>query len=422
MCSYIIAYDTPSCNGCVNAIYNTINPITNSEFCFDDPGMIVKKSRKRGLHVISPITYAHSLFEACLNYIKGIRSTDFKQGAQIPILRFNQNAPKPKIMCNMLFQFNCDNESKDAINEPTYAFINVTNIILGNHESSSSYLSIINRLFMRMRTCETYTRDQIDEAEQNIRLAKNLMQYILHPTKYRLCLHSKCNGVMQYFGRNAALHQCMACHTTWCLKCRIEYHHGKSCSESKALMNESDAYVRVIIEYAISRKLMRCCPTCSTAVIRLSGCRHMTCVVDNCNTHWCFGCGAAITTANPYDHFSSSGCTVYPDNHTSEVTMSMIQQMFQKTHYYGALKDFAVTRGQAKNCPECKVVQFCPDDTNIITCACSAKWCYHCESSICKNEQVCLTLPRDINMSDLIDSFTSSQPEQAQKTRHEDNF
>ncbi|KAF5337391.1 hypothetical protein D9611_003252 [Ephemerocybe angulata] len=47
------------------------------------------------------------------------------------------------------------------------------------------------------------------------------------------------------------------------------------------------------------------CPGCSCRVEKSLGCNHMTCW--KCGKHFCYRCGAAISAADPYAHFSQPG-------------------------------------------------------------------------------------------------------------------
>ena len=50
------------------------------------------------------------------------------------------------------------------------------------------------------------------------------------------------------------------------------------------------------------------CPTCSSPTQKTMGCNHMNCF--QCNTHFCYLCGAWLDPGNPYNHFNNKhiGC------------------------------------------------------------------------------------------------------------------
>ena len=51
------------------------------------------------------------------------------------------------------------------------------------------------------------------------------------------------------------------------------------------------------------------CPTCSSPVQKTMGCNHMNCA--QCQTHFCYLCGAWLDAGNPYLHFNTRGSTCY---------------------------------------------------------------------------------------------------------------
>ncbi|PNS14434.1 E3 ubiquitin-protein ligase dbl4 [Sphaceloma murrayae] len=51
------------------------------------------------------------------------------------------------------------------------------------------------------------------------------------------------------------------------------------------------------------------CPTCSSPVQKTMGCNHMKCF--QCNTHFCYLCGAWLLPDNPYQHFNQRGNDCY---------------------------------------------------------------------------------------------------------------
>lgn len=51
------------------------------------------------------------------------------------------------------------------------------------------------------------------------------------------------------------------------------------------------------------------CPTCSSPTQKTMGCNHMKCF--QCNTHFCYLCGAWLSPDNPYQHFNKLGTSCY---------------------------------------------------------------------------------------------------------------
>lgn len=51
------------------------------------------------------------------------------------------------------------------------------------------------------------------------------------------------------------------------------------------------------------------CPTCASPTQKTMGCNHMNC--SQCNTHFCYLCGAWLAVDNPYQHFNEKGKQCY---------------------------------------------------------------------------------------------------------------
>lgn len=54
------------------------------------------------------------------------------------------------------------------------------------------------------------------------------------------------------------------------------------------------------------------CPACKTFVEKSAGCNHMICQgAGSCGCHFCFLCGDALSSRNPYSHYSDKGISCY---------------------------------------------------------------------------------------------------------------
>lgn len=51
------------------------------------------------------------------------------------------------------------------------------------------------------------------------------------------------------------------------------------------------------------------CPTCYSPAQKTMGCNHMKCF--QCNSHFCYLCGAWLNVANPYQHYNTKGTECY---------------------------------------------------------------------------------------------------------------
>lgn len=99
---------------------------------------------------------------------------------------------------------------------------------------------------------------------------------------------------------------CQGCGQTWCLRCKVVWHNGKTCAayQEEAL----DEKEWDMIQRAIPTSVR--CPDCKRAIEKIQGCNHMTCdrSVGGCGAHFCNLCSARLSSNNPYIHFSSGDC------------------------------------------------------------------------------------------------------------------
>ncbi|KAJ7625517.1 hypothetical protein FB45DRAFT_921644 [Roridomyces roridus] len=75
------------------------------------------------------------------------------------------------------------------------------------------------------------------------------------------------------------------CDHVWCKACQQAIELGgptHSCDGSSELA------------HLMQLSGWKSCPSCKTAIQKVSGCNHMTCIAPGCNTHFCYFCGESI--------------------------------------------------------------------------------------------------------------------------------
>ncbi|KAJ3495515.1 hypothetical protein NMY22_g19929 [Coprinellus aureogranulatus] len=88
------------------------------------------------------------------------------------------------------------------------------------------------------------------------------------------------------------------CGKATCRKCKKENHWPRTCREEE-LRSVNPAHA---VEEAMSEALIRRCPACGIAVVKVHGCNHMACPDSQCGTHFCYLCRKDITVEK-YNHF-----------------------------------------------------------------------------------------------------------------------
>ncbi|KAJ2884561.1 hypothetical protein H4R27_002019 [Coemansia aciculifera] len=84
----------------------------------------------------------------------------------------------------------------------------------------------------------------------------------------------------------------------------LERQYGKDVLESMLEKEEAEDES----EKAIAA-MSQACPTCSVRIVKAYGCNHIRCT--QCNTHFCYLCGALIGLSDPLGHFRLAGTACY---------------------------------------------------------------------------------------------------------------
>ncbi|EMC96247.1 hypothetical protein BAUCODRAFT_33592 [Baudoinia panamericana UAMH 10762] len=99
---------------------------------------------------------------------------------------------------------------------------------------------------------------------------------------------------------------CEKCNLAFCRVCYMGWHgpfarcFPRDPTELSAEEKASYDYIRLHTSP---------CPTCSSPTQKTMGCNHMNCF--QCNTHFCYLCGAWLDGGNPYQHFNKPGSECY---------------------------------------------------------------------------------------------------------------
>ncbi|PWA43767.1 hypothetical protein CTI12_AA533320 [Artemisia annua] len=86
--------------------------------------------------------------------------------------------------------------------------------------------------------------------------------------------------------RNLKRCVCPYCQKPFCFGCKVPWHDGYSCKESKKLMTRDENDVAFDLVYKKNKWQM--CPKCRHGVERVSGCKRIRC---RCGTDFCYECG-----------------------------------------------------------------------------------------------------------------------------------
>ncbi|PSK45153.1 E3 ubiquitin-protein ligase dbl4 [Elsinoe australis] len=96
------------------------------------------------------------------------------------------------------------------------------------------------------------------------------------------------------------------CQLAFCRVCYLGWHgeFARCWPRNPADLSEEEK-----ASYDYIRQHTSPCPTCSSPVQKTMGCNHMKCF--QCNTHFCYLCGAWLLPDNPYQHFNQKGNGCY---------------------------------------------------------------------------------------------------------------
>ncbi|KAK4965669.1 hypothetical protein LTR66_012087, partial [Elasticomyces elasticus] len=105
--------------------------------------------------------------------------------------------------------------------------------------------------------------------------------------------------------QNDRLAICSLCTFAFCCVCHASWHGDIQRCWPR---DPSELSVEEKASYDYIRLNTSPCPTCASPTQKTYGCNHMKCF--QCNSHFCYLCGAWLNASNPYAHFNNpkSGC------------------------------------------------------------------------------------------------------------------
>jgi E3 ubiquitin-protein ligase RNF14 len=149
------------------------------------------------------------------------------------------------------------------------------------------------------------------------------------------CPRRQCQGPAFKDGTHTTLAICQQCKLAFCTLCRKTWHGTEFCSidNLQRLIEEYESaddarkkqleaqygaknFMRIIQEATQEHQSITWikehtteCPTCGAHIEKTIGCNHMQC--STCNTHFCYLCGAYLSSTQPLKHFNIPGMPCY---------------------------------------------------------------------------------------------------------------
>jgi hypothetical protein len=117
-----------------------------------------------------------------------------------------------------------------------------------------------------------------------------------HQDEYQYCPSPDC-PMIYAVTTDGTIKSCPACMTTICTTCQTVNHDGVTCEESRYMVSDDYKALQIWKKENDARD----CPSCKTAIEKISGCNHMEC--GNCKAHICWFCMEVFKVSNEcYDH------------------------------------------------------------------------------------------------------------------------
>lgn len=102
------------------------------------------------------------------------------------------------------------------------------------------------------------------------------------------CPNRSCSAlILDECGGNAKRSQCPSCKRSFCFQCKLPWHAGFQCEESRELRDRNDVVFGVVAEF---NKWKRC-PQCRHFVELIEGCKIVKC---RCGISFCYSCGKRV--------------------------------------------------------------------------------------------------------------------------------
>ena len=115
-----------------------------------------------------------------------------------------------------------------------------------------------------------------------------------HTNEYQYCPTPGCSQIYKLTTEGTVI-LCRKCLSSICTNCNVVAHHGVSCQEYQAMLDEG-AFSKWKAENNVKD-----CPKCKTPLEKMDGCNHMTC--EACGAHICWFCMALFDDGSGvYEH------------------------------------------------------------------------------------------------------------------------
>ena len=158
---------------------------------------------------------------------------------------------------------------------------------------------------------EIYIKDSLNKNNKiNLieKFEKFYMNYFImqHPEDISCCPTPGCNYAFIY-EEGDDYFECPLCKKEYCLKCKSDWHEGKTCEEFKEyrrmgiLGKDQKQLDELFFNFARGSKFKQC-PYCKNWVEKNEGCNHIAC---RCGNHFCYFCGKGMN-GNIYNHDCSN--------------------------------------------------------------------------------------------------------------------
>jgi len=122
------------------------------------------------------------------------------------------------------------------------------------------------------------------------------------PEKLKFCKNERClgkEGMIIMNKSNFHKIECIHCYSLICNICDLQgddYHYNKPCLGYLNTHMDEETVASLV-------KLgMQMCPGCKAGVLKTEYCDHMTCPTPGCGAHFCYRCGASISTLGMITH------------------------------------------------------------------------------------------------------------------------
>ena len=130
--------------------------------------------------------------------------------------------------------------------------------------------------------------DRIEPNQKNKYLEYQLNQFVAqNSSEYSCCPTPDCKNV--FIAEQQNYFACPICKNEYCLKCKTNFHVGKSCEQyQQSVIDKKTHSADVQFMNFVKGTNYKQCPSCKFWVEKSSGCNHMVC---RCRYEFCYACG-----------------------------------------------------------------------------------------------------------------------------------